>query len=95
MKLPRKLRIAGLDWKVTGRKRMEEDARGECIQENLHIRVNTSYPPQTQASSLLHECLHAISWDLPESTVVKLEERLFALFNDNPGLARRLFGRNA
>jgi len=64
------------------------------------ISLDASMPDEVQRKTLLHELVHASdrlygSASMTEDETVTIENGLWAIFNDNPGLARALFGDNA
>lgn len=68
------------------------DLLGEFDEMTCTIRVRPNISEQLRRSTILHECLHAISsiygLDLTESQVLVLESSLTNLINQNPELFR-------
>ena len=59
------------------------------------IHISTNYSECQQRESLLHEITHMLSeslgWELEEGQVQAMSEGYFSLFDQNPGLAKRIF----
>jgi hypothetical protein len=85
---PAKLRILGKKWTVTFGPLAAKDELGECDLENQHLTVKDGLKLEQEQSTLLHECIHAISdslgLDLSERQVQGLETGLYDLANANP-----------
>ena len=104
VKLPRAINIAGVVWKVV-RDRYGKtlgDLRGSSEHATAEITLLTGAPEHRVRSTLLHELIHAVDTsynphgpNLTERQVLALETGLFAVFSDNPGLARIIFGDKA
>ncbi|MGA0610113.1 hypothetical protein [Caldimonas sp. KR1-144] len=100
--LPARLRIAGSDYAVVIAAVPEgitAENRGMFDDAKLRITIDASSPLHLQRRTLLHEIIHAAgdlygTAELTEDHVRALETGLWAIFNDNPGLARTLFGPN-
>ena len=92
MKRPERLRILGKRWTVTYGPLAAKDELGESDLENQALTVKDGLKPEQEQSTLLHECIHAISdslgLGLSEKQVQGLETGLYDLNISNP----RLFG---
>ena len=88
MKRPERLRILGKRWSVTYKLLDAKDELGECDLENQAIAIKDGLKPEQEQSTLLHECIHAISdslgLGLTEKQVQGLETGLFDLNSSNP-----------
>ena len=89
MKRPERIRLMGKRWSVSYGE-MPKDELGECDLENQAIKLKDGLKPEQEQSTLLHECIHAISdslgLGLTEKQVQGLETGLFDLNNGNPQL---------
>lgn len=89
MKRPLRLRLMGKRWSVTycG---MPKDELGECDLERQSIKLKDGMKTEQEQSTLLHECIHAISdslgLGLTEKQVQGLETGLYDLNASNPQL---------
>ena len=101
MKYPDKIRIAGHDYAVKtvhSDDAMEPSNLGRCDHHNLRITIETNGPEVGQRQTLLHELIHAADKryggnKLAEEQVLAMENGLWAIFRDNPGLAAFIFGK--
>jgi hypothetical protein len=95
------IRVAGHAYSV---ERVQPDAdldvenTGRCDHKRLRIAIDASPHDELQRKTLLHELIHcADKWfgsdNLKESQVLALENGLWAIFKDNPGLAEALFNK--
>jgi hypothetical protein len=77
----------GKKWTVTYGQ-LAKDEIGECDLENQHVTVKDGLKPEQEQSTLLHECIHAISdslgLNLTEKQVQGLETGLYDLNTSNP-----------
>jgi Zn-dependent peptidase ImmA (M78 family) len=84
MKIPDKLKIGAMDWKVEYSELLGEsvNAFGQCIGNKQIILIEKGLTPSNEARTFLHELLHAIFWTsnacsfLPSADAKKLEEDL-------------------
>ena len=87
IKRPGKLRLLGKTWRVAYGEVGGEDI-GECDLERQTLTVKDGLKLEQEKSTLLHECLHAISESLglglTEKQVLGLEAGLYDLNNSNP-----------
>jgi len=87
MKRPERIRILGKKWSVSYGP-MDKDDIGESDLEKQHITVKDGLKPEQEQSTLLHECIHAISdslgLGLTEKQVQGLETGLYDLNSANP-----------
>jgi hypothetical protein len=87
---PAKIKILGKKWSVDYVKNdpLGKDEMGLCDLEAQSIHVKDGIKTEQEASTLLHECIHAISdslgLGLTEKQVQGLETGLFDLNNANP-----------
>ena len=90
MKRPERLRLLGKRWTVTYGPLPAKDELGECDLENQALTVKDGLKPEQEQSTVLHECIHAISdslgLGLTEKQVQGLEAGLYDLNNGNPRL---------
>lgn len=88
MKRPERIRLLGKRWTVTYGQLPAKDEMGECDLENQSITVKEGLKPEQEQSTLLHECIHAISdslgLGLTEKMVQGLETGLYDLNTNNP-----------
>ena len=86
---PVRLRLLGKRWSVTY-KTLEKDDLGECDLEHQAIAIKEGLKAEQEQSTLLHECIHAISdslgLGLTEKQVQGLETGLYDLNTSNPRL---------
>lgn len=87
MKRPEKIRLLGKRWNVKYGQ-LDRDDLGECDLEKQSITVKDGLELEQEQSTLLHECIHAISdslgLGLSEKQVMGLEAGLFDLNSSNP-----------
>ena len=87
MTRPAKIKLLGKKWTITY-KAMPEDDLGECDLENQELTVKDKLKPEQEQSTVLHECIHAISdslgLGLTEEHVQGLETGLYDLNKSNP-----------
>jgi len=90
MKIPKKLKICGLDYKVI----FKDDLHQKEGFAGLHrpveqiIELEKNYHPQTVERNFLHEIVHAINnnycnGELTENQVNSLANGLYQVLNDN------------
>lgn len=97
------IRIAGHNYECvlgTPDPELEAENRGRINYEDLRITIDSTLRDFEQRKTLLHELIHAADKhfgtdQMEEEQTVALEKGLWAIFNDNPGLARGIFGDNA
>ncbi len=84
---PEHIKLMGKKWSISYGG-LKDDDLGESDLENQHITIKDGLKPEQEKSTLLHECLHAISdtlgLGLNEKHVQGLETGLWALLKDNP-----------
>lgn len=84
---PKKLKILGKRWAVKYGE-LEKDQLGESDLENQTLTIKGGLKIEQETSTLLHECIHAISdslgLGLTEKQVQGLEAGLFDLNASNP-----------
>jgi hypothetical protein len=87
MKRPERLRLLGKRWTVSYAP-LQKDELGECDLEHQSMTVKDGLKPEQEQSTLLHECIHAISdslgLGLTEKQVQGLEAGLYDLNSSNP-----------
>jgi hypothetical protein len=87
LKRPERIRLMGKRWTVAYCE-MPKDELGECDLENQAIKLKDGLKPEQEQSTLLHECIHAISdslgLGLTEKQVQGLETGLYDLNTSNP-----------
>jgi hypothetical protein len=87
MKRPASLKLLGKKWTVTFCA-MPKDELGECDLERQHLKVKDGLKTEQEQSTLLHECIHAVSdslgLGLTEKQVQGLETGLYDLNSSNP-----------
>jgi hypothetical protein len=87
MKRPARLRLMGKSWSVTYCV-MPKDELGECDLERQAIKLKEAMKLEQEQSTLLHECIHAVSdslgLGLTERQVQGLETGLYDLNSSNP-----------
>ena len=87
MKRPERLKLLGKRWTVTYGE-MAKDDLGECDLEKQAITIKDGLKAEQEQSTLLHECIHAISdslgLGLSEKQVQGLETGLYDLNTGNP-----------
>lgn len=87
---PSKLKILGKKWSVDYVKDapLSKDEMGLCDLESQAIHVKDGLKTEQEGSTLLHECIHAISdslgLGLTEKQVQGLETGLYDLNTSNP-----------
>jgi hypothetical protein len=87
---PAKLKILGKKWSVEYVKDapLAKDEMGQCDLEAQALHVKDGLKAEQEASTLLHETIHAISdslgLNLSEKQVQGLETGLFDLNSSNP-----------
>ena len=88
MKRPEKLKLLGKKWSVSYRPLEAKDELGECDLEHQAIALKDGMKLEQEQSTLLHECIHAISdslgLGLTEKQVQGLETGLYDLNSSNP-----------
>jgi hypothetical protein len=89
---PASLKILGKKWTVeyVSNVPLEKDEMGQCDLEAQAIHVKDKLKSEQEGSTLLHECIHAISdtlgLSLSEKQVQGLEAGLYDLNARNPRL---------
>jgi hypothetical protein len=87
MSRPARLRLLGKRWTVTYCA-MPKDELGECDLERQAIKLKDGMKTEQEQSTLLHECIHAVSdslgLGLTEKQVQGLETGLYDLNSSNP-----------
>lgn len=92
MDLPKSLKIGGLNYRVTVLANLPNSVPGTMGNQNANyasINISSYLREDVALSTLLHECLHAISLlgsDLSEKQIGALEMVLLGLFRENPAL---------
>ena len=87
---PASLKILGKKWTVeyVSDLPLEKDEMGQCDLEAQAIHVKDKLKGEQEGSTLLHECIHAISdslgLNLSEKQVQGLETGLYDLNRSNP-----------
>lgn len=85
------IRIGHLDISLVT-KDLGEDLLGMYDDQTATIFIKPDLTPQIRRSTIIHECLHAISCvyglDLTENQVLILESAILTLFKQNPELFR-------
>lgn len=75
-----------------------EDQVGECDPNTRQIKIKIGLPPSEMVATLLHEIIHALSFEneinLTENQVLCLEDALLTALRLNKGLVHR-FMKNA
>lgn len=89
-----KLRILGHEVKIErGDPGIGRDVFGSWDRQSMTIRISNSIDPGDQASTLLHEVLHAVvdfmDISIEEGTVGVLSQSLYQVLVDNPNLLNR------
>lgn len=88
MKRPEKIRLLGKKWTVTYGQLPAKDELGESDLENQAITIKDGMKLEQEQSTVLHECIHAISdtlgLGLTEKQVQGLEAGLYDLNSSNP-----------
>lgn len=84
----KKIRIGGKDFEIRVVDNLD-DKDGTIEYNQRLIRIVKNHPGLMK-STLLHETLHALSFmfdlNLSESQIIRLEEGLMMILNDNPKL---------
>lgn len=102
--LPGSVRIAGINYVVEqerGSEALETKNSGRINHETATITLDQNEPDWRKRKVLLHELVHGIErhfgngLEHTEEHTEALESGLWCVFNDNPGLARAIFGSNA
>lgn len=92
MKLPKKVRIVGKTYKIVAKKKLR--LYGHCSNHRMKIKVETRNAREQVQDTLLHEILHALSFNLKlklkERQVHPLAAGLLQVLWDNPKVARYL-----
>lgn len=89
-RFPKQLLILGKKYtvKYVGGKPLGSDELGVCDPDKHTLSIRSKLVPEQTLSTLLHECLHAISdaveINLSEKQVKKLETGVYDLLVNNP-----------
>ncbi len=91
MKIPNKIKVAGLDYsvKIDDNMHQKEDLAGQHDGNALVIRLqNKNYNPQVTEQTFFHEILHAINTaycnkELNEKQVNNISVGLYQVLKDN------------
>ncbi len=91
MKIPDKVRVGPYDYRVTQHKVVMSDDNhklcGQCDYEQQIIRVGKGMAAQTQETTLLHECFHAMNelyqLGLKERQIAVLAPAMLSFLRDN------------
>lgn len=96
MKIPEKIRVAGVDYSVRYEERLNNGAQlayGHIDYEKALIRIDSELKEhQGKCQTLLHEMLHGVAkhFDLEiesdEDTIDKLAKGLYMIIADNPDM---------
>lgn len=93
MKIPKKLKVGGLTYKVTVTNNLlsGEDYNGEILYRQLKINLRASMDKTKQEQAFVHELMHAIFLftghiDHDEKLVEELAQGLYAVIKDNKGI---------
>lgn len=98
MNLPKKIRIMAYDYEIRNMTQQEQrDGKylGTCLNSEAQITINGSWKPQVQATTFLHEIIHAIAHQMgkfnlsdeqEEKVVEGLSTGICVLMRDNPKL---------
>jgi hypothetical protein len=89
VKRPEKVKLLGKKWTVLYKAALDtKDDIGECDLEHQTISLKDGMKAEQEQSTLLHECIHAISdslgLGLTEKQVQGLETGLYDLNSSNP-----------
>lgn len=101
--VPASIRIAGVEFDVVldnSSAGLDRTNIGEFSQSKGLITLDSNITSQRRRKVLLHELVHGAdimfgAGDMAEQQVVAVENGLWAIFNDNPGLAKIIFGEAA
>ena len=92
MKIPDKIKISGIDYKIEIAKDYTDDMneaenRGRVVFRKGVIRILESYFPESKSRTLLHEIIHILDddldLDLTEQTIRRLTSGLYQVLKDN------------
>jgi len=93
MKIPDKIKIGGIDWKIELIKEATDDINdkasymGRVLFKKHKILILNSYPIERQFKTLLHEIIHVLDEDLKigfeENDICRLEVGLYQVLKDN------------
>lgn len=93
MKIPDKIKIGGIEWKVELVKEALDDINesatyvGRAVFKENKILLLNSYPVEKQFRTLLHEIIHVLDDDLKigfeENAICRLEAGLYQVLKDN------------
>jgi len=95
MKIPKKIRISGIDYKIRIEKvgkippLMKNHADGQSDYESCEIYLDSKLDRQRMFQVLLHEILHIIEWNsgwdngLSECQIVGISNSLYQILKDN------------
>lgn len=86
-KLPKRLRIGGIIWRIREVEPAEIDCDnvtiGDQSETTQTIRIAKNLSPQMKWAVLLHECIHCIDSQLDHDLVEMLANQLFQVMSDN------------
>lgn len=92
MKIPKKVKVGGLIYKVKEVKRLCNNKRteGYQYQSGQMIKLKKSLPKEYKEKTFIHELIHAmfdfLMWEHDETTVESLAQVLYMVIKDNPEL---------
>lgn len=81
MKIPNKLRIGGIEYKII--LRPMENQCGEYDAVSQTISINSSLKQEIKEETLVHEILHAINNELDEREIEFLAQSIYQVFKGN------------
>ena len=90
MIIPTKVKIGGITYEVriarTWPGRVEGEHDGECFYDNQHgntIYIGAELTPEAQATTFIHEALHAMNATMDHEFLDSLAEQLYQFLSDN------------
>jgi len=87
MKIPKKIKICGIDYDVITEKFDNESLYGTSNERIAKITLNQNVNGQVREETFLHEVVHVINWvsevGLNEKQVSILSRLLYQALNDN------------
>ena len=81
MKIPNQIKIGGLTYKIEIMKECE--GWGKAITGKQIIQLESDQTKEHMEVTLLHEILHAINIEIPETTIHNIANGLYQVIKDN------------
>ena len=90
----RRVKVLGSTYKITYKKRMDNDLIGHAKHVEKQIDIAANIVPESQRQTLLHECVHAIDYEhgfkWKEDMVERVTNAFYGFMIDNKEFIREI-----